>query len=434
MVPDEQLLLNSLQMTSLETRNFIMNICRRRCPEWFEDLTHDVFATVLKAIRGGRGPTVNPLGWLWTVTIHAIRRDRRRRDQGGAPSIDSSSEEKLFISHEMPEAMRQDLRIALERLWLRLNDRQKTILQLVLEGATQREIATIIERSLGTVHNGLNEIREHLRRLLGRPDPEPDDDPPTGGSAPDSGGSPENPGGPGIVPFTPSGKRPPSAALELLAVWLPTLPAFRDSEEEEVSTSAAESRSTSAPEPERVLLAYLASLPAYKERASARLPWPVRWLGPLALAASVALVWSTHREPALPPAFVIDIGENPPPHRGDAEPSDLIKEPRRIALDGAILWKIYPEQTYDRPPEVHVFLVGEARIIELDLSAARTDDVRHGSLRLVADRFDSLLPPAAAPPSPGQYRLRFVIGPAGQGGAQEVQKEIELRDSVEEPL
>lgn len=328
--------------------------------------------------------------------------------------------------------MRADIRIGVARLWPYLSPRQREVLVLALEEATQREIAAALDCSLGTIAGELKNIRSTLRRLLDDLDP----DPPPGGSRPVAFRPSVQ--GPRPAPPPQQDGRPPTGSLEQLRAWLSQLPAFREEHGDAGEPDADLG-------PERALHAYLDRLPAFVEEtigcgdASPSEPrrWVVRWIGPLAIAASIAGVWFLSQSTGSLPAFSVDIGENPPPHRGIAAPSDA-DVPRRYALDGAVQWKIRAAETYSQRPDVRVFLVGE-QTVELDISGARTDYAPHGSVRIDAARFDSLLPPSAATPPPGRYQLLFVVGAPGttlgwslgdEGPVHQILEDIELRGSV----
>ncbi|MEV0430087.1 sigma-70 family RNA polymerase sigma factor [Micromonospora sp. NPDC050495] len=146
-------------------------------PQLAQDLTQDVLAKIVHDLRVGKlAPVVEPRPWLRTlVTNQYIQQYRaeKRIKRGGdrwTASLDRQREQGLDPPSPMPGpeeiAADRDLRA---RLWTAVDGLQQTerdVVNLTLDGHTHREIAEILGIPENTSKTRLRAAVRHLRDVL----------------------------------------------------------------------------------------------------------------------------------------------------------------------------------------------------------------------------------------------------------------------------
>jgi RNA polymerase sigma-70 factor (ECF subfamily) len=161
----------------------LVALARSRLPEHVrrkedpEDVVQSVFHSFFRRQSGGQVDLINwesLWGLLALITIrkcghrvefhHALRRDAGRELVLAAPNEDSRSGWQAIAADPTP-SQAAILTETLERLLSSLDDRDRQILSLSLEGQTTDQIATQVRRSERTVQRTLEGIRQRLEAM-----------------------------------------------------------------------------------------------------------------------------------------------------------------------------------------------------------------------------------------------------------------------------
>ena len=129
-----------------------------------QDLYQDIVYQLWKYYDSFRGEA-KVSTWMYRVAMNtAITRSRREQRKGYRVSIDS-----LFLkaSEVYDDAMEDNLK-KLRAHIQRLNDLEKGLILLLLEGKTYQEIAQIMGISAGNVGTRLTRIKKKLKKQLNK--------------------------------------------------------------------------------------------------------------------------------------------------------------------------------------------------------------------------------------------------------------------------
>lgn len=141
-------------------------VCRRvGDAQLAEDITGDVFVRMLQAIQSERFWQTSFQAWLYRIA-HNLVVDHYRR---GAKVNESSLDEQLLAAGVNPAAAvenrlsHQQLDAALRRLTL---DQQQVLALRFGEGMTAREVAEVVDKTVGAVEALQHRALAALRRIL----------------------------------------------------------------------------------------------------------------------------------------------------------------------------------------------------------------------------------------------------------------------------
>lgn len=131
-----------------------------------EDVAQETFLALFRHLREGK-PRDNLRGWIFRVA-HNIARKRRRADR-----LDASLDGIADLQHD-PHA-NPEQQLALKRTNDRLSavvaalaERERQCLHLRAEGLTYREIADVLDMSLGAVSQSLTRALAKLSQIVER--------------------------------------------------------------------------------------------------------------------------------------------------------------------------------------------------------------------------------------------------------------------------
>jgi RNA polymerase sigma-70 factor (ECF subfamily) len=132
-----------------------------------EDVIQDVFLALFRHLQAGK-PRNNLAGWVFRVTHHlALKRRTKYRVEGqteenrgdhAVPSLLPTPEQELIFNERQ---------LRLRRAYEALPEMDRLCLQLRAEGLKYREIASVLEISVGSVANSLGRSLGRLRRSDG---------------------------------------------------------------------------------------------------------------------------------------------------------------------------------------------------------------------------------------------------------------------------
>ncbi len=131
-----------------------------------EDLTGDVFVRVLQAIRSDRFWHTSFRAWLYRIAHNLVVDHFRRRSP-----IELELDEQFFESEDDPPATvrkklaHQQVRRAIRHL---TPDQQQVIVLRFGEGMKAREVAEVMDKSVGAVEALQHRALASLRRVLER--------------------------------------------------------------------------------------------------------------------------------------------------------------------------------------------------------------------------------------------------------------------------
>ena len=128
-----------------------------------EDIVQEAFLALFRHLLAGR-PRTNLAGWLFRVSHRMAlkRRTSYRTDE----HVDSASQQDLFPdSTPSPEeqVILKEQHHRLRRIFQALPELDRLCLQLRSEGLKYREIASVLNISLGSVYNSLERSLSRLR-------------------------------------------------------------------------------------------------------------------------------------------------------------------------------------------------------------------------------------------------------------------------------
>ena len=131
-----------------------------------EDIVQDVFLLLFTHLQAGK-PRTNLPGWIFRVAHNgALKQRTRRLREGSLPPADSGTAAAIIDPGADPEAQFSDAqrRRRLVAVVDALPERDRQCLQLRGEGLRYRDIARVLQVSLGTVANSLARSLARLRR------------------------------------------------------------------------------------------------------------------------------------------------------------------------------------------------------------------------------------------------------------------------------
>jgi len=131
-----------------------------------EDITSEVFLTLLKAIRARRGPEKNLRGWLIGTARHMITDHVRRKYRHPVEAI----EESLKFDGQSPseEVERRDSHSSLRKALAELTEEQQHVLALRFgQGCSLEETATLMKKKVNAVKALQFRALNALQRKIG---------------------------------------------------------------------------------------------------------------------------------------------------------------------------------------------------------------------------------------------------------------------------
>jgi RNA polymerase sigma-70 factor (ECF subfamily) len=132
-----------------------------------EDLTGEVFVRVIQAIRSEKFWKTSFQGWLYRIAHNLVVDHYRRQPESPELMLD----ERLLAAEDDPaDAVAQRLsRRQLDAAMHRLTpDQQQVVVLRFAEGLTAREVAEIMNKSVGAVEALQHRALASLRRVLKR--------------------------------------------------------------------------------------------------------------------------------------------------------------------------------------------------------------------------------------------------------------------------
>jgi RNA polymerase sigma-70 factor, ECF subfamily len=135
--------------------------------ETAEDLTADVFRTLLEKLNTKNGPNKFLKAWLYKVAQSLIVDEVRRNKYRQADVIDDEHQDDSQVVAPQVEQLLQ--RRSVLRAMRHLTGKQQSVLYLkFFQGLKQTEIAYALDMTVGTVkslqHRGLHTLRRYLSR------------------------------------------------------------------------------------------------------------------------------------------------------------------------------------------------------------------------------------------------------------------------------
>jgi RNA polymerase sigma-70 factor (ECF subfamily) len=131
-----------------------------------EDLTSDVFVRVIQAIQSERFWHTSFQAWLYRIA-HNLVADHYRRQ---SPATELELDERLVAAEDDPVAAvaerfsHRRLRAAISRL---TSDQQQVLALRFGEGMAAREVARVMDKSVGAIEALQHRALAALRRVLG---------------------------------------------------------------------------------------------------------------------------------------------------------------------------------------------------------------------------------------------------------------------------
>jgi len=135
-----------------------------------EDVIQEVFLSLFRHLREGR-PRTNLRGWVFRVAHNLAlkQRGRVRQHQSKVSSHEIAVEQPLDPSANPEEQFAQDqLHRQLLQIVAALPEQDQHCLRLRAEGLRYREIAEVLDMSLGSVSNSMARCMQRLMRADGR--------------------------------------------------------------------------------------------------------------------------------------------------------------------------------------------------------------------------------------------------------------------------
>jgi len=135
-----------------------------------EDVIQEVFLLLVRHLREGRSRT-NLRGWAFRVAHNLAlkQRSRAQRQQPKAASHEVATEQTLDPAANPEEQFAQDQHNhQLVRIVAALPEQDQRCLRLRAEGLRYREIAEVLDISLGSVSNSIARSLQRLMRADGR--------------------------------------------------------------------------------------------------------------------------------------------------------------------------------------------------------------------------------------------------------------------------
>lgn len=132
-----------------------------------EDLTGEVFVRVIQAIRSEKFWKTSFQGWLYRIAHNLVVDHYRRQPESPELTLD----ERLLAAEDDPadavaqRLSRRQLDVAMHRL---TPDQQQVVVLRFAEGLTAREVAEIMNKSVGAVEALQHRALASLRRVLER--------------------------------------------------------------------------------------------------------------------------------------------------------------------------------------------------------------------------------------------------------------------------
>lgn len=144
-----------------ETLETLLNVARRLARRWCATAAdaEDVAQEAILRLWSGPGSPRNAVTWLAVVTRRLCNRDRLRRE------IRDRAEENFLRSRLPAQGALPDLLLDLDRILDRLPDRDRRLLQYLIEGYQTREIASALHCAPGDVGQMVSRVRSKARRL-----------------------------------------------------------------------------------------------------------------------------------------------------------------------------------------------------------------------------------------------------------------------------
>jgi len=135
-----------------------------------EDVIQEVFLSLFRHLREGR-PRANLRGWVFRVAHNLAlkQRGRVRRQQSKAASYEVTAEQPLDPAANPEEQYAQNQHHRqLVQIVAALPEQDQSCLRLRAEGLRYREIAEVLDISLGSVSNSIARSMQRLMRADGR--------------------------------------------------------------------------------------------------------------------------------------------------------------------------------------------------------------------------------------------------------------------------
>jgi len=137
------------------------------CAADAEELLQDVFLALFLHLRGGKS-RANLRGWLFRVA-HNLALKRRQRDRGGAVAgLPAPAQTPDPAPNPEDQLLHGQLQKRLAAAYRALPERDRRCLWLRAEGLNYREIAAVLEISLGAVALSLARSLARLERCAER--------------------------------------------------------------------------------------------------------------------------------------------------------------------------------------------------------------------------------------------------------------------------
>ncbi|MDJ1138551.1 sigma-70 family RNA polymerase sigma factor, partial [Streptomyces iconiensis] len=141
-----------------------------------EDLTNEVFARTLQAVRGGKGPETSVRAYLLTSVRHvaaAWARTRQREQlvddfavfvQSAASASAATDEETLDLGADV-RAMQEAEQTLVVQAFKSLSEYDRTVLwHTAVEGAKPQDVAPLLGKSKGATATAAHRARENLKQ------------------------------------------------------------------------------------------------------------------------------------------------------------------------------------------------------------------------------------------------------------------------------
>lgn len=143
------------------TYETLLAMARRMARRWCSTAADadDAAQEAILRLWSCREPPQNVVTWLAVVTRRQCNRDRLRRE------IREGSE-AVFVAERAPvQGTLQDLLFDVDRIMDQLSDRDRRLLQYLMEGRQTREIAAALHCAPGDVGQMVARVRAKARRL-----------------------------------------------------------------------------------------------------------------------------------------------------------------------------------------------------------------------------------------------------------------------------
>jgi RNA polymerase sigma-70 factor, ECF subfamily len=132
-----------------------------------EDLTSDVFRTLIENLNTKNGPNKFLKAWLYRVAQNLIIDEvRRNKYRDADPISDEYQDEKQPVTQKIEQNQDQ---LILRQAMSQLTGKQESVIYLkYLQGLNNDETAYVLNMTVGTVkalqHRGLNTLRRYLNQ------------------------------------------------------------------------------------------------------------------------------------------------------------------------------------------------------------------------------------------------------------------------------